>query len=193
MHLVAKVFGEDLALAEMLAKAGISTKLVHGGLIVELPKHNDTDDYRVVYTSPPELKDYKMGIAINCREYGGGMSNSGDATVMCYPDGLPIHPYHIPRSGHLSNGIHALFSVPVSAFDTIMVVEVRACEDWIQIIGCSCHLHPDLTLEIVEKTIWKGYYDETLPESIKCFTDAIAAAVAKANCYHCREPHFIAR
>jgi hypothetical protein len=42
-------------------------------------------------------------------EYGGGMSNTGDACIVAGPAGEALCPIYVRRRGHLSCGKHALF------------------------------------------------------------------------------------
>ena len=44
-------------------------------------------------------------------ERGGGMTNTGGATIICGPQGRPKRPVYIRRAGHLACDDHALFVV----------------------------------------------------------------------------------
>lgn len=100
---------------------------------------------------------------IDCSEYGGGMSNTGLGVIVCGASGKPLKPYRIPNGGHLACGHHETYFTSYE-------------ED---------------VARLVKKEIWVGYADE-LPTMYGQFQDAVNAAVEKANCYHCREPHYIA-
>jgi hypothetical protein len=195
MHLVAKVFGENVELAEILTKVGISNKIVRGGLIVELPSHKSKSSWfnNTFFSIPPELElPHYYDLHINCEESGGGMTNTGFASVCCDRDGIPFVPYYVPTSGHLACRTHAYFSIPASERVTVVVVSASKGDSTLKINSYHLHECVDRTIEIRESIIWKGYFNE-LPETADRFTRAVNAAMAKVRCYHCREPHFIRR
>ena len=118
-------------------------------------------------------------------ECGGGMSNTGYATVICGANGERIEPLWVPRG--YSNGDHAGFVAKVG----MCIVEAshgRSREEVsvrkIKRIGNKDN--PDeLFLELIGE--WENN-DGTIPAE---FEEARRAALVKSCCYHCREPHFI--
>ena len=125
-------------------------------------------------------------------ECGGGMSNTGDADIVCSADGSAKKPYYIPTSGQLSNSIHAFFHAEIG-----------------DIIVRASHHRGDFNITVSEivdlqQVGEKQWQAEVLQlcefsqnswdiEPDECFKAAIDAAERKAMRYHCREPFFIAK
>jgi len=118
-------------------------------------------------------------------ESGGGMSNTGFATIVTGRRGEALKPIYIRRRGHLACSNHALFVVKLGFY----VVEAD---------------HHRGNFNIRVKRIMRIEEDEAAIELVAEFSDgewdspppmelsfAIAVAKEKALCYHCREPHFI--
>mgnify|MGYP001307782489 CR=1 FL=1 len=126
-------------------------------------------------------------------ESGGGFTNTGEATIIASPSGGPKKPVYVRRRGHLANAHHALVILEVGDY----------------IIKCNHHRGDfEITVykivnfeEVKKKEVTETYavveqenyfsmgeWDAELPASLEA---AVQAAMQKATCYHCREPHFI--
>lgn len=116
------------------------------------------------------------------------MTNTGDAEVICGLSGKNLFPYYIPRSGHLACGVRAYFSVP-EAVIRISFPHHRGDGD-VDIRKFSTRLVP-YGIVLDEFKIWSGR-PENLPLRFKQYSRAVSVAIEKAQCYHCREPHYIA-
>jgi len=127
---------------------------------------------------------------LHAEECGGGWTNTGRATIICSPKGEALKPYRIPRSGPLACGEHAFFVG--ASFVKIRVSHHRRDFD----IGVWLFaINPD-TGSVLARELWKASLPEenvleSIPNKLSKYVEAIKAAVAKATCYHCREPHFI--
>lgn len=107
-------------------------------------------------------------------EKGGSYSNTGSATIIADRNGYPKRAVHVRTRGDLACSNHAL--VPVANGDVIV----------------SVNRHRDRVAVTVERitTIFDGTA-QTEPCTERICFDAIEAAVAKANDYHCRQPYYI--
>lgn len=123
-------------------------------------------------------------------ENGGGMTNTGYATIITNEHGAPIKPLFVPRG--YSNGNHAIF---VARPGMLIVHASRSRGGESVRVERIVRIHPDgpgddanlVTTEPV------GEYengDSNLPEFL---TDAVQAALQKSRCYHCRSAHYIVR
>ncbi len=181
MHITAKVNEGNQALADTLAKRGITAKLVKGGVIVELPvskkgSRNDPDTYKI----PAEVAGATL--LINVTEHGGG--GIGRGTVVCGLSGAALRPYYVPRGGSLNDGTHAHFAV----YSNVVTItgyrfnyNVTIEEHWI--------VRDGNTARIESKTFWSGDL-KVLPELFIRFKAAARAATNKGNCLHCRSVHY---
>jgi len=132
-------------------------------------------------------------------ESGGGLSDRGESTIIANKDGRPKKAL---RRGQLANGEHAL--VPIEEGDYIINAFHRQNYCYTQDFSVEIYKVVEFE-EIDEETFavvefYNGKYDmehvicwgmpewdEPLPAFLE---DAVQAAMAKATCYHCREPHF---
>lgn len=118
-------------------------------------------------------------------ESGGGFSNTGTAMVVADSDGNPKPCLYKRRSGKLANSRHALVLLELGDFiiksshhrldftiEIFRVVEIR--EDTAEV---------ELLYEFSN-----GEWNIEPPEFLKT---AIQKSKEKADCYHCREPHFV--
>ena len=118
-------------------------------------------------------------------ESGGGYTNTGDAVIIANGDGTAKRPVYIRHRGSLACENHALFVVKpgdlvVEASHHRRDFEVRVwCIDQI--------LEEEARLNLLHE-FSKGEWDKEPPAYLE---QAIQAAMKKATCYHCREPHFI--
>jgi hypothetical protein len=116
-------------------------------------------------------------------ENGGGMSNTGYATIICGNDGKRLKPIFVPRG--YSNGEHAIFVIIPGQTCFVSATRNRRGEN--ATICRITKINEDDTLE--HEMI--GEYengDGNIPDN---FQPAVTAALEKAKCYHCREAHYI--
>lgn len=181
MKVTIKIPGENQNLVDSLGGKGISAKLVRGGVLIS----PDYDAGAGGYVIPKEVNGRKRLFLIDCHEYGGAMTHTGDATVVCSYRGLRLRPYYRPQKGHLANGIHAYFSIP----NVVITVTAHRNDTNISI---SSHriMVEDGVVDIDSKVMWSGEVD-FLPEKFGCYANAVAAASEKSECYHCREAHYV--
>lgn len=182
LRITVRIPGEDTQLVQQLITAGLPAKLVKGGIAVVLPPHEGGNG--TSFDVPPEVHRKIHTLFIEGTEHGGGMTNTGSGTVVCGLAGKALRPYRVFRSGDLSCGTHALFSVP-SGF-----VTVTASRDGSLEIVEHRIRRPGPTAVIESQQLWTGHLDE-LPNLFAHFSPAAQAAVDKANCYHCRHAHFV--
>jgi len=122
-------------------------------------------------------------------EKGGGCRNTGHAYVIADYNGKAKKAVYVRRRGHLANEHHAL--VIIERGDYIVVAD---------------HHREDFTIciwqvdDIIEKATslvalarQKYFFDrgEWITEPPAFLETAVDAAVQKALCYHCREPHHV--
>ena len=120
-------------------------------------------------------------------EHGGGMTNTGSATVIAGKDGERLAPLFVPKG--YCNGTHAEFIARVGMY----IVEASRSRNgesataWkIKAIG-KPGKKDDL---IAERVAVYENGDGNFPEFLEAAKDA---ALEKSRCYHCRKPHYIAR
>jgi len=134
-------------------------------------------------------------------EVGGANTNTGDAVVVAGPCGEPLKPLYVRRSGHLACGQHALFRVlpgylvvVVSQWRHDYEVSVRRVVDG--------HSGPVVGPEVASYAEGAWVIDGgqrllalggplDVEEGRPPYEEAVAAAVSKAACYHCREAHYL--
>jgi len=134
-----------------------------------------------------ELKLHFSRRGIPCVwEEGGGWSNTGSATIIAARDGGKKTALYIRRRGQLAGKEHAL--VPVSLDDVIIQARHHRGDFEILIYridaffrGCArCYPIAEFSA---------GEWDNTAVA--EKFQAAVKAARDKAQCYHCREPHYV--
>jgi len=119
-------------------------------------------------------------------ECGGSATNTGECTIIAGANGLPKKAVYIKRSGHLSNGRHALIIVEVGDY---IIEAYHHRKDF------TIRIHKILQFDdeaaIVEQInrFSKNEWDAELPAFLEA---AVEAAKDKATCYHCRSAHYIA-
>lgn len=129
-------------------------------------------------------------------ESGGGASRTGYSHIVCGPNGEKLVPTYIRKGGHLSKGEHALFIANRGHYiiDTyhhcedfeisVSVIEEVITEEVPTEYGLDKRGH----ITIKETNHFKdGEWETPLEEKLK---KAVQAAIDKATCYHCREPHY---
>jgi len=172
-------------LFDELIENGFKVKAVKGGLIVNFNPVSEEDDNNVFCIPQPLLmRDYNL--LLNISENGGALESTGKATIVCGLSGRPLIPYYIP-SGPSVCGNHAYFSIPNNA------ITVSSYKNSYDIMIAKHQIVTSKKRATIETTsLWYGQMDDLLPDCFQDFQAAATAARAKANCYHCREPHFVA-
>lgn len=107
-------------------------------------------------------------------EGGGGLTNTGGARLITSPTGKPKRAIYIRTHGDLCCANHAL--IPVKVGDCLVTVDRHWDRVSIQVERITAIDGDTATLERTDDLI--SY-------------DAIQAAVAKSEDYHCREPYYI--
>ena len=107
-------------------------------------------------------------------ERGGGLTNTGDAQLVTSPTEKPKRAIHIRTHGELCCANHAL--IPVKVGDCVVYVNRHWDRVSIKVERITAIDGDTATLERTDDLI--SY-------------DAIQAAVAKSEDYHCREPYYI--
>lgn len=179
MKLVARVNREDAQLLETLKYYGIPARLVRGAVIAELPYAPKGIDAQI-YNIPTYLDDASLFIDIE--EEGGGMTNTGVASIVCGMSGKPLKPYFVPRG--YSNAVHAHFSVN----GNVVRITANRADDHISIVHFWIKVKGN-EAEIQYRELWYGYYQD-LPIAFRNYQAAVDAAITKAYCYHCRHVHY---
>lgn len=107
-------------------------------------------------------------------ECGGGLTNTGYARLITSPTGKPKHAIYVRTHGDRCCGNHAL--IPVKVGDCVVSVD----------------RHWDRVSIMVEHIIAISGDTATVERTDDLISyDAIQAAVAKSQHYHCREPYYI--
>ena len=131
-------------------------------------------------------------------EWGGGFTNTGDATIICNSDGSPKRAVFIKKRGHLACESHAL--VLVNLNDYIINIFRRRERYTIRIYQItefkkSEHIVSDgrtlVSWCAVANEVYNYSQGEWYPEKPDFLEQAIEAGKEKSNCYHCREPHYV--
>lgn len=180
MKLILKVLGEHQEIVDLIPRA----KLVKNAVILELVQNTHG-----IFEVPEILKNFSHKLLIECEEYGGGATNTGNAQIICGLSGKALRPFYVPQRGHLAGGTHALFSVPESVV-TISFSHHRG-DGYVNIRNFSLRKVGECRFVVDEFEVWTGR-PEDLPLKFRQYSSAVDATVHKANCYHCREPHYIA-
>lgn len=131
-------------------------------------------------------------------EWGGGFTNTGDATIICNNDGSRKKAIYIKKKGHLANAEHALVIVNINDY---IINLFRRRENYIIIIyKIIDFIKSEYVVEdgrvitnwyaLIEE---KHKYDSRIEKiEIPAFLkDAVEAGMEKSKCYHCREAHYV--
>lgn len=122
-------------------------------------------------------------------EAGGGHRNTGYSTIIADIDGQPKKAVYIRGRGELANSEHALVILNVG--DHIVEADHHRRDFKIKVFRITgFEDKQEEKYAIVEQVncfSW-GEWDADLPTFLEA---AVQAAIEKATCYHCREPHFI--
>jgi len=117
-------------------------------------------------------------------ERGGGHRNTGYSTIITDGHGKPKQPIYIRNRGELANREHALFIVEVG--DHIIQANHHRHDYEIAVFRIT---KIETNYVIIEKVngFEMGEWDS---EPQGDLAEAVAAAMEKAECYHCRSPHY---
>lgn len=118
-------------------------------------------------------------------ESGGGSTNTGEATIITNKDGQPKKAIYVRSRGQLANGRHAL--IPISVGDYIISADHHRKDFKIEIYKILDFEEETAVVEQVNR-FSMGEWDTELPAYLEA---AVQAAMEKATCYHCREPHYV--
>jgi hypothetical protein len=123
-------------------------------------------------------------------EMGGGYTNTGEAQIVAGPQGEKLKPIFIKTKGHRANGQHALFVVQPGYYVVIVGywnkqdppynVTVYQIKQFIEFAENPDYPEDKKLLALSSRVV-------SPPDFLQ---SAIEAAVGKARCYHCREPHY---
>ena len=122
-------------------------------------------------------------------ESGGGYRNTGDAVIVADKDGQPKRATYIRRRGSLANSPHAL--IILEEGDHIVEAHHHREDFTIEIsriVGFEAGGEETYAIVETVNRFDRGEWDADFPEFLET---AVQAAVEKATCYHCREPHFV--
>lgn len=141
-------------------------------------------------------KTFKLTISrtgIPCLwESGGGSTNTGEATIIAGKIGLPLFPIYIRERGPLACENHALIPVTAGCFVVKAIHHRRdfTVQIWRILNIIDDTAQAELAWEYSEGQFGDpaSYIGSLLLQNLKA---AMNAAVEKATCYHCREPHYI--
>ena len=119
-------------------------------------------------------------------ECGGGMSNTGNANIICGENGEQVKPLFVPRG--YSNDVHAIF-VAKQGMHIVTAAHSRSGEyaTVYKITAIGDGDRPDDLVTVIIGEYQDG--DGNIPAK---FQAAVDAALEKAHCYHCREAHYTA-
>ncbi len=127
----------------------------------------------------------KTGLPV-IAENGGGMTNTGNATIICGAYGEALKPLFIPRG--YSNGEHALFVAKPGMY-VVFASYDRSGES--VSINRIVNIGTDVNLDevVLEKVYEYENGDGNIPSE---FDEAAEAALDKSKDYHCRQVWYIA-
>lgn len=181
---VIKVLGKQLLHALTNEKGVNQIRETRSGNLIVYPTllRNGIYDH---YTLPDCLKGQSgVTILMHATECGGASRNQGYASVVCGETGKELKPYLVPTKGSLSNSDHAYFAVPGTVIEVFAV-----CNVGVQIRRHTLVVCPDGYITVTTRLLWEGS-DESLPDELYEFIDAVEAAASKAGEFHCRDVYY---
>lgn len=135
--------------------------------------------------SKPRIeRSTKSGIPV-IWERGGGFTKTGEAQIVCKPNGGKKIPLYVPTSGHLACENHALFAIHVG--DLVIIRHYGHGEDICEVWECTNPESGDFTMIL---SYSDGEWDKNPPTEL---IPAIEACFRKADKYHCREVYWAAK
>jgi hypothetical protein len=117
-------------------------------------------------------------------EKGGGMTNTGSATLICDYIGAPKAPIYVKRSGQLACGQHAL--IPIDVGDLVVEASHHRGDFTIKVFRIDAigfEGDDDNARLVNHYTFDRGEWDKPLPAVLEA---VVEAAKTKATTYHCR-------
>lgn len=169
----AKIPFEDTELLDKLVAAGFNAEMFLKRMEVQIREEWEIE----------KLRKYLPANAFflfKAYECGGGKTNTGFAQIICTPEGKPMKPRYVHRSGHLANRSHAMFECS----EAVLITSTK--NGTISITYGKIFRN---TGKFETKVLWSGP-KEWLPESFQKYERAVKVAYEKANCYHCRHVHY---
>lgn len=118
-------------------------------------------------------------------ERGGGMTNTGNARIICGCEGQRLKPVYIRNGGQLSNSNHALFIVKEDYF---IIDAYHERGDFS--IDCFKIIEIDPQEEILEVEVVCCFSEGEWDKDPGFLLQAIDTAIAKALDYHCRKVYY---
>ena len=118
-------------------------------------------------------------------EAGGGATNTGEATIIADENGRRKQAIYVKRAGHLANSNHAL--IPAVVGDHI-IKSYHKRKDFVTRVYRIQSFDNDFAVCELIYEYSEGEWNESLPAYLQ---SAVTAAMEKATCYHCREPHYV--
>jgi hypothetical protein len=123
-------------------------------------------------------------------ECGGGYTSTGGCTIIAGKQGERLNPVYVRHGGSLSCSDHALLIVDVG-YHIIQAAHERGDYE-IDIYRIDNFDKNEKDGKYARLTLTNQYSEgEWDKEPENCMIEAIHAAKKKANCYHCREPHYV--
>lgn len=119
-------------------------------------------------------------------EGGGGMTNTGNAEIVCNSDGSSKCPIYVRTGGHLSNGHHALFIVKEG--DVSIRIDRHSSEYRIKIYKYLSFSEEDEQCFAELELVWQNDgYESEIPA---VYQNAVEVGMKKSRDYHCRIPYY---
>ncbi len=164
---------ENRKLCTKFSGSGITGRLEKGITIFDIP-------------NPSNILELPLSTEyfIEAFEMGGGKTNVGYGIIVCDQfDGKELKPQKVYTDGHLCNSKHAKFVVE----NCITISSTKR--------GNIVIVQNEITIEygtifLKSECLWTGNIKD-LPNTYNYLEKACEAAHEKANCFHCREPHYI--
>ena len=120
-------------------------------------------------------------------EQGGGLTNTGTATLVSDHNGKPKSPVYVRARGNLANSQHGLFIIEKGSL--IIVADHQRNDFTIKVYRVyNINMKAKFAEMVLESEFSKGEWsdDDVALE----FKDLIDKAKEKATCYHCRHIHY---
>lgn len=196
-----------LDLVTTLFARGVGSRELAGGwVVVRLPRIGFDRDIGYLHRVPAELQpkvNRTLTIAINCVEQGGAEKSGGAAMIICGVGGQPIRPFWKVEDCGTRAREHARFCIneesghPPPAIATVEAFwrnpKGKSRKEGFRISEYRVVHVPrtgDAIIALSEQTTWEGIPSSSNVPPDK-FGEAVLAALAKATCVGCREPHFV--
>ena len=113
-------------------------------------------------------------------ESGGGMSSTGEATIICNKDYTEKKAIHIFKKGDLACKEHAV--IPVAVDDHVIYVDRH---------NNTCNVYDFKIVNIVDSKAVLLLTNNKVVGTDYEGNSAIEAAIKKSLDYHCRQPYYI--